>query len=288
MITFNSVPELEARLSESDKPFVCLVPEDIYHASSPLSRSLISYYEDSPKHFLHAKNNPSPETKAFLAGRAVHAAVCENALTERFTHRPDGINRTTKPGKAAYAAWLETKGDRQEIDRDDYILAEQISEAVDNNPRLRVYFRGGYPELAAFAKDPETGFWMKAKADYWHPAPKAIIVDLKTIREKIREHDRIIIKHQYDIQAAWYADVFAIATGEEVRGFVHVLAEKKPPFGIKPKLLSNRWLERGRKQYRKWLKLHKECTENNHWPNYDTTLEVSEPPDWLVRELEYD
>jgi hypothetical protein len=287
MIQINSILELNDKLAKG-LPFVCLIDEDVYHASDPLSRSVVAEYENSPKHFIHRKNHPLPESKAFLAGRAVHAEVCEKALAERFTHRPEGINRTTKAGKAAYAEWLKTKGDRTEIDRDDYILAEQISEAIHFDPRLAVYFKGGYPELAAFAKDPETGIWMKAKADYWHPEPKLVIVDLKTIREKIKDYDRVILAHQYHIQAAWYVDVFQIAMDAEVKGFVHIVAEKYPPYGIKPKLLSNLWLETGRKQYRKWLKLHKECTENNHWPKYDTCLEVSEPPDWLVRNTEYD
>lgn len=77
---------------------------------------------------------------------------------------------------------------------------------IEKSKSLGQAFKGGYPEVAIFWVDEETGCPCKAKLDYWKP--KAI-VDLKTMennmgREISRAVDYEFANNRYAFQGTWY------------------------------------------------------------------------------------
>ena len=79
-------------------------PNKEYHASAPLSKSRLWEMRRSPQWFKYKeKHRDEVKTDALLTGSAFHKLVLDpDGFCDEFAVLPEGIDRRTKDGKAAF------------------------------------------------------------------------------------------------------------------------------------------------------------------------------------------
>lgn len=108
----------------------------------------------------------------------------------------------------------------------------------------------------------------KLRADHWDGG---WITDLKTCQCSQREDfQRDIAERGYHIQAAWYLDGIAKATGGvEQKAFRFIAVESAPENCVCVYRASDSLLTFGRETYADLLMVYADCVLRNEWPGYD-------------------
>lgn len=119
-----------------------------------------------------------------------------------------------------------------------------------------------------------------------HPLFGDWLVDLKTTASAHPgRFARDVFNYNYDLQAAWYLDLYNAATGENRTDFAHIVQENFPPYETRVPVLGRRFVERGRLRYRAALELYCRCVCSGQWPGYDssgTQWPITEPEEWML------
>lgn len=121
------------------------------------------------------------------------------------------------------------------------------------------------------------------------------LADVKTLRNgKPSFWQREVFQRGYHIQAALYLWLYTAATGEDRTDFLHVLSENVPPYEPGRRLLTNEYLEMGRRFIKGALRHYCQCLTTGIWPDYDYNTQnirgwtLTEPEAWMIgREPEY-
>ena len=128
----------------------------------------------------------------------------------------------------------------------------------------------------------------KMRADIYDPEGGPIIDDIKTCQCARRpEFESTIADRRYDIQAAWYLDGAAKATGGIAHDTFRFLAVESVPehcvgvYRCHPELIGY-----GRYTYQALLQVYAYCKAMNRWPGYHDhrEMECSLPPYFLRQE----
>jgi hypothetical protein len=122
-----------------------------------------------------------------------------------------------------------------------------------------------------------------------HPFFGKCLADLKTTTSAALEpFSKSVFNYGYHVQAAWYLDLWVSATGEDRTDFLNVIQENFPPFQPGRRLLSAEYVELGREQYIRAIRLYCRCVKTGEWPDYDTNdraiegWTLTEPQPWMV------
>lgn len=101
--------------------------------------------------------------------------------------------------------------------------------------------------------------------------PGKTIVDLKTARDISKFNwEWECFRRQYDVQAAWYLDMFESACPDGDRpDWVHILSRNVNPYQPGRRLMMTDMVELGRITYIKALQYYAQCLKRNKWPGYD-------------------
>ena len=256
--------------------------------TSRLNWSRLKHIGRSPAHFRHALDAEDKDTPARAFGRLAHLAILE---PERVT---DSVAVWTG-GRRAGKEWEVFKGEAgaKEIVTDaDLTRAAAIAEAVRADPIAGQYVTGGRAEVTALWTHetppvegsglPGFAFDCKARLDYVAEKVGAL-VDVKTCRDARPDaFGRDVWNLQYHVQAAWYADGFAAATGQ-LLPFVFVAVETEPPHVVQVYRVPDWILDEGRSTYRALLGLLDRCKRERHWPGYATGELELMLPRWAVQ-----
>ena len=93
---------------------------DEYDQIPAVRRSALWEIRKSPAHYKWAVENPSEDTPALKMGRAIHMAVLQpEEFPDTYAVMPDGIDRRTKEGKAAWAAWCEENDGKEVLTKEE-------------------------------------------------------------------------------------------------------------------------------------------------------------------------
>jgi exodeoxyribonuclease VIII len=92
----------------------------------------------------------------------------------------------------------------------------------------------------------------------------------------------------YHVQAAMYAGGFEAITGDPLRGFLFITAEKVRPYAVAVYRLGEDALEVGRRLYRSALRTWADCLERDTWPAYSDRIESITLPAWAFTDLAED
>lgn len=234
----------------------------------------------SPAHYQHARTH-RVEKAAYDVGHAVHATVLgvgmDVVVIDHDSYRTAAAKAERDEAYAAGKTPLLAK---------DYEPVEAMARAVLSHPDARAVFeRSGAPEASAFAPDPETGVWMRARPDFLpdHNGRRTIIGDLKTaVSADPRDFDRTAADYGYDIQAEWYQRVVRLARGDDDTAFVFVIVEKAPPYLVSVVELTGDFRITGRSRMERALRTYRQCVESDEWPGYARGIHAVEPPRWHV------
>ena len=270
-----------------------------YHSGTGISKSGLDRISQSPLHYwseyLDPNRAPREETPAMKIGTAIHTAVLE---PERFEaeyivvpadapRRPSSVQlNAKKPSDDTLAAidWWQRFNDRHAgctiIDAQDFAVCRAIQAQIMAHPSARALFKAGKAEQSAFWQDAETGVLCKARPDWLMPGA---IIDVKsTENASLAAFQRSVATYRYHVQAAWYLDGLAQATGEAPQAFVFCCFEKKAPFAAAFYYADADMIELGRREYRQALRLYADCLAADKWPGYAQEILPISLPVWVL------
>jgi exodeoxyribonuclease VIII len=233
-----------------------------------------------------------------IAGTLAHCAVLEpEEFFDRYVvtpsdapRKPTEAQRNAKkpsPETIESIAWWDAFYQRnigkEIITQEQSDTAWKQRDSVLTIPDVAEALASGMPEVSAFWTDEETGILCKCRPDWVHPCDdgSVILVDLKTTTDASpREFSRSIAKWRYHVQAAWYADGYAKASGLTVRGFVFAAVETDFPHLPAAYMLDDDSIDQGRTDYRRNLETYAECLACGIWPGYEKEIQLTRIPNW--------
>lgn len=252
---------------------------EAYHALPAVSPSGLKLLARSPLHYYDARlapdREPSVSTPAMAVGTALHLAVLEpDTFAARVAVAP-AMDRRTKAGKEAAAAFEADSADKLVISQDDADRVQRMADAVRQHPAARFLLDlPGHVEQSYTWTD-RRGVACKCRPD-WHSADRSIVVDLKTTKDASRvEFCKSIANFDYHLQAAWNRQ----ALGAEQ--FLIVAVESTRPWAVACYPVSGALLAAGERRIEKALDLLADCQRNGTWPGYgDLIAEPIDLPSW--------
>lgn len=258
------------KLKPTEKTRVVVESSDSYHATNGISASGLKAILQSPAHYYteyELGQRPDP-TPALRFGNIVHSAILEpRNFLENYKIQPD-FDRRTKVGKADYAAWmadLSPENIVMKAGEADQIVA--MIKSIQSHPVALGLLKDGIAERSVYFTDPETKLLCKCRPDFLREDGR--IVDLKTTTNaSFGFFQSQIAKFEYHLQAAFYKHGIQTAFDSEVREFVWIVIEKKPPYIPAVYIADETILERGRQLWKRAMKTYKRCIDSKTWPGY--------------------
>jgi len=256
-----------------------------YHAQPCVSASkLRTFNRDPGGPFLYylthiAKAIPKEDSSGFAPGRACHTGLFEpHKFEAEFAVVPEGIDRRTNVGKAAWGAFLAASKGKTILEADDLKTAQTVTTNCRSHRSVaqliakgeaettwRIIAAGlpGLPPLQC-----RTDWFCEEGCELSQGRP--YIVDLKTCatldRGEYGNFFRGAKDHAYDVQFGLYMAILG-ACGVEVRDFFVVAAEKSVPHGVEVYRMSDKAIEEGQRKAERLLVALAECYKTNTWPN---------------------
>jgi hypothetical protein len=260
------------------------VPMDEYRAWPHVSQSVLSVMRSkSPAHALEYMTHPPEQTPALMMGTAVHMATLQPELFDQHYAMAPQIDRRTKEGKAAWAAFQEEHPGATILSEDDYMRCLLMAKSVRNHPIASKLLIGEVEQSATWT-DPATGLTCKARFDV--VSKFGVLADLKTTCDASREaFERSIWTYRYYLQAAFYLNG-AQALGIPADYFTFMAVEKEPPYAVVVYNLMGEVIEAGREELKPLMETYAKCIETDTWPGYATEVVEIGVPAWAWRRLE--
>lgn len=257
-----------------------------YHAGPGISNSGLGDILQSPWHYWSRHLDPKrPAREPTLPqedGTVSHCAILEpDAFADRYVVGPD-IRRGTKQ----WNEFCSIHEGKTVIKPDQYTRAMRQRDAVWRIPEVAKALSKGKAEASAYAIDPETGVLCRCRPDFAHKASSSdILVDVKTYSDaRPAEFARQCARMNYHRQAAYYSDVWALASGRKVSGFIFVSVEMPWPHAAAASMLDVESMNSGFIQYRRALNVYARCLEADDWPAYSDNITMMTLPAWAMED----
>lgn len=263
------------------------VPYEDYAAWDAANSSTLREFDRSPAHALEHILRPQPETPATLFGHALHTGILEPDLLERRFVRAIKVDRRTKVGKEAWAAFLIEAAGRTPLSAGEWDDCLAMRDAVWSAGPVADLLKDGLKEVCLVWIDAETGLACKARLDHLgHVFGWSFIVDVKSAADGSEgAFSRAVARYGYHEQAAFYLDG-AAALAPRARRFLHLVAEKERPFCSAFYELDDQALEQGRRNARRHLRAYAACKASGVWPGYPDGITPLSIPRWAVSQHE--
>jgi len=254
-----------------------------YHSGPEVSNTAISYACRSMKHYQHYKKYGSDiSTKVALDGNIVHCAILEpDKLDKRYVVAPT-CDKRTKAGKAQWLEFQEANKGLEVVTADQMEMAQRAQENVYGDAYLRDILMPefGEPEVSIFWYDEESGLDCRCRPDWLMPG---FVLDVKTT-DNAQMFPTSVSKYGYHRQNAFYTQGALAGAGIEVKQFIFLVVEKKPPYDFIIYELANEYVEVGAIQCNQALSRIAECELSGSWPGYGNDIKTLCAPTWLLNE----
>ena len=279
------------------------ISNEMYHASSGVSRSGLMELKRSPYHYWYRYMNPECEierpTPAMKLGELVHAMVLEPKYFEERYVIPPELHQVPKvellkdlqarlgkdEGRLEYdmqksykehiielndqviAVFESTTKDKEIISLSNYEESNKISNAVWSNEIANDLFLDIHAEKSIYFTHEPTGLQVKVRPDAWNGA---IVTDLKTCLDAtFRAFQRAAFSSGYFLQAAMIKMALK-SLGIHMERFIFFCVEKKAPFPSVYYVLDDEAINYGVKQFNSLMDSFAKCLEDNNWPGYES------------------
>jgi PDDEXK-like domain of unknown function (DUF3799) len=306
--------------AESIKPgFYQNISSTDYHNGPGISNTGLTLLARSPLHYWSEYIDPNrttrKETPALRLGTAIHCALLEpDRFESDYVRQPkpedfpealvdanDYKEACKKFGcpvsgtKPELRKRLESAGASVEFFEDieakitagklvlsleESRTCHQISESVRSHPTAKSLFASGVRESSIYWTDAETGVLCRCRPDWWN-MDGDIVTDIKsTIDASPDGFQRTMVSHRYWVNAAFYWDGIH-AAGYSLNDYVFAAWEKKRPYACAFYYVTGDVLEAGRQEYKRLLKIYKQCQDTGQWPGYGDMLKPLTLPPWF-------
>ena len=265
-----------------------------YHANDAISHSKLELFRRRPISYYRrfiARTVERPETtEAFRIGSAAHCAVLEpDQFWQRYALRPDGIDRRTKDGKAAFAEFEAANAGKVIIGKDDNDALCEMAVAVQLHPLASQLLAAGQPELS-WRVQPSGSLALQCRTDWFNSAGcelsqgRPYVADLKTVEsldsDAFRNFERACFNFGYHRQAGFYLPLITEIIGSPVFNFFFIAVEKVEPYGVAVYRLSDAATARGHDETITDLLRLQNCIKSEQWPNLPPDLREIGLPKW--------
>lgn len=257
------------------------VPSSVYHSWNAVSSSWIKTWLDSSP--AHAQECKSADTPTFRLGTAIHARILEpGAYSDLIAVQPE-VDRRTSVGKAIYADWLVTVGDRCVIDSDQQQIVDGVADRVwSMKSCLNMLQSCSERELSIVAQI--HGTVAKARLDMYDP-DAGVIIDVKSHGLLLKDFGKAAFNLNYCVQLAHYRAV-AQAAGFTVNRMGFLVCETKRPFGCQVLMMPNEAIDMADAAVERGCEAWRVCQADQWWPAYkDEVVELTMPA-WAQRQME--
>jgi exodeoxyribonuclease VIII len=259
-----------------------------YHAHPAISKSHLDLIARSPLHYWARYIDPKrviPEpTPAMRLGSALHTHVLELHKWDReYVIAPDGIDRRSKAGKEAWAAFEAESAGKTVLSRDEADHVMHMGRAIHSHPAAAMLLNlPGEAETTHIWTDAATGLSCKCRPD-WLTKDGSIVVDLKTTEDASPAGFRKSIgQWRYGVQAAWYLHSLEQATGIRPAQFIFIAVEKKAPYAVACYAADEEMIQLGMETAMRDLQRIAECRTAERWPGYSDQIEMISLPAWMT------
>lgn len=233
-------------------------------------RSELWEIRKSPAHYYYAATHKKDPTPALLFGTAAHKYVLEpEDFWNDYALAPD-VDRRTKEGKAAWAAFQEELADKSAITKDDFSTIDEMDAAIEANATARDLLKTGKHEIPIEWKDAETGELCKCRPDcITEYKGQKYIVDYKTTTScEDGAFERSCRMYGYKLQAAMYTEGVFNATFERYK-FAFVAQEKTAPYAVRVYFCDDGFVDEGMDLFRELIGIYHKCKLAGEWPGYE-------------------
>lgn len=267
-----------------------------YHANPAISHSKLEVFRRRPRLFqmrFVTKELPAPEaSSAFRIGSAAHAAILEpTTFSSRYALKPEGIDRRTKDGKAAWEAFATQHAGKDIIDADEWNQVNAMKVATDQHPIASQLLAQGTPELSWRV---ETGtIALQCRTDWFAhigcelTGGRPYVADVKTIEsldsDAFRTFERSCFGYGYHRQAGFYLPLITEVIGAPVFDWFFIVVEKQAPYGVAVFRLDDQAIATGQDETLDDLRRLKVCLQNNEWPNVPNEITQLSMPKWYAQ-----
>lgn len=119
----------------------------------------------------------------------------------------------------------------------------------------------------------------------WLPNTTPVIVDLKKTRDASRHgFRRQIGQLRYDVQAAYYRDLYRDITGE-TRAFQWVCVEDQAPYAVAVYQLDTESLDKASATWQSWIRQWMVCEDTDYWPGYNgDEAQIIQSPAYILKD----
>jgi hypothetical protein len=241
-----------------------------YDATPALNYSGAKALIVSGLHYQAYLNQDREVTPALTLGSALHCAVLQPELYDGlYATAPEGIDRRTTAGKAAFAEFATVNEGKTILKSEDALQVDRMATAArDLLARHKVTIVKaevmytvdycGCPLKSAIDLVSEDGYiWdLKSCLD---ASPKGFLAAVRSYR--------------YNLQQHFYRTVYEIETKERPRGFRFACVEKETMatavYELGPELTSYAVAD-----FEKAVTLYKSCTALGEWPGYSDEVQT--------------
>lgn len=286
-----------------------------YRAIQAVNMSTLLYGRLSLAHLRAALDGKMQKDSAALTmGRAFHVRILEPDEYEKRVVVAEPCTAILKSGdrkgmacgaagkRRVGGAWFCDKhseaGDDLSafdvIQPDEAQAIEGMRASVMRHPIVQqIRRRGGFETTVVAELD---GVLCKVRFDKLVLEGRPVAIDLKKCRLGYAKPSRVakaIDDYGYAVRAAFYQDVLAAAGGPKDIPFLHVFVEDAEPYAVSVVDISAAtdedvsWLDVGRAEYRRLLRMLKEAQASGKWPAYtdefgNEDVAASFPPAYVV------
>jgi hypothetical protein len=160
---------------------------------------------------------------------------------------------------------------------------ERMVEAVREHPVAgRLFAEPGKAQVGMFGEFESCE--RKGLID-WLPATTPVIVDLKKCRDASKAgFRRQIGQLRYDVQAAYYRDLYRDITGE-TRAWQWICVEDQAPYAVAVYQLDTESLDKGSSTWQSWIRQWMICEDTDSWPGYNgDSIQIIQSPTWILKD----
>lgn len=230
-----------------------------YHANKEaIGSSLLK--KIASKSVLHALASENKSSAALELGSAIHCAILEPEQFDRQFIASPSFDRRTKEGKLLAEQFESMAQGKTVITKDQLEIVKGILKSLGQHEIAHAMLSGGEAEYSYYAKDEETGLMLKCRPDYFN---QNALIDIKSTRDaSVSEFTRSCVNLGYQIQAAFYLDVFNKANGTNIEDFFFIAVETEAPYAVNIFKMGEAEIALGRNQYRAALKEYANAKNN--------------------------
>jgi exodeoxyribonuclease VIII len=242
-----------------------------YDALAALNYSGSKELLKSPAHYRAYITAPREETKALRIGSFVHHSVLEaTPATDKYAALPEGIDRRTKEGKAAYETFLAASAGKTVLTAEEWKLGDNVSLAM---LRARDSLGVKFTKTEFMFSVDYCGVTIKCAIDAL--GDDGYLYDLKTTEDASpRGFLQSVRNYRYNLQAYFYRLAYEAAFKTRLNGFRFIAAEKEAPYEFSVYELGPELMTQASFDFEKAVSTYKSCVALDEWPGYGSDVKV--------------